>query len=188
MIIPHTEALGIRLTAAQTRTGSAVFEELTGLGLEKLPSRDAFTSMSLWPNGPHQQVCAQFEIVHPESGRIVGYTSLHELSPHSGYVKCSVALDPSRGGPGAATAATALTANYAFSMWNIRKIYFWTLDDSIAALDGTPIDAVKEVVFPEYVKDGDQLRTANVFAVYREQWETAGVEFVRTLAAGPPAS
>ncbi|GAA1439620.1 GNAT family protein [Nocardiopsis tropica] len=185
MIFPHLDTDGVRLAATGTRRGGAVRDELAGHGLDGLPGRDVFAA--LWP-GRYDQVGAQFLLHAPGSGRVAGYASVHGFNSQARHGCGSLVADERELGPDGATDAYALTVNYAFSMWNLRKLYLWTLDEDLAALRRTGAEVRLEGSLPEYVLDGAELRTAHVFAVYREAWERTGAEFVRVRTGeGLPA-
>lgn len=183
VILPHTLVPGTSLEVARARTGREIHRELAGLGVAGLPSGEAFASTALWPNGHRSHVSAQFFVRDTGADAPVGYVSLHELSPHSGYVKCSVAVDASAA-EGVRAAATLLPVNYAFAMWNIRKVYFWTPEPGVPGLGAAGADATREGTLPEHLLQGGELRAVHIFALYRRQWEESGVEFVAGLAAG----
>ena len=179
MIFPHLATADVTLAATSTRRGAAVRDELVGHGLDGLPGRDAFDA--LWP-GRYDQVGAQFLLHVPGTGRVAGYASAHGFNSQARHGCGSLVVDERGLGPDGATDAYALTVNYAFSMWNLRKFYLWTLEEDLAALRRAGAEVVLEGSLPEYVLDGAELRTAHVFAVYRDAWESVGAEFVRGRA------
>ena len=176
VIHPRLRTRAVRLVSAKERFGAEPREELSRRGLRGLPGEGVFAS--LWP-GRHEGVAAQFLVEDPATDRVGGYASLHALSPQGRYVKCSVAADPDVLGPEALTDAFALTVNYGFSMWNVRKVYFWVVDLGLPALRATGVEIVREGTLLEYVRDGERLRTVRIFAVYREAWDAVGAEHVR---------
>ncbi|WP_285729461.1 hypothetical protein [Nocardiopsis sp. ATB16-24] len=181
MIFPHINAPGIALEATHARTGTEVHAELAAQGVQGIDRHDVFASSALWPNRPHQEVAAQFLVRAVEDGGVLGYTSLHELSPHSRYVKCALAVD-SEATARTRTAAAALTVNYAFAMWNVRKIYFWTPEPEVPGLAATGAAPEREGTLPEHLLDGGTLRAVHIFALYRRRWQDAGVAFVERIA------
>ncbi|MES0832353.1 N-acetyltransferase [Nocardiopsis tropica] len=181
IVFPHLETRSARLASTGERFGEAVHDELSGLGLAGMPSRDVFTS--LWPR-QFDGVAAQFFVEAPASGRVCGYASLHSLNPNGRYVKCALALDTALLGEEGVTDAHALAVNYAFSMWNIRKVYFWVVDSGLPGLRATGTPTPREGTLTEYLRDGERLRSVRIFAVYREEWDAAGAVYVRAAAAG----
>ncbi|GAA1439601.1 GNAT family protein [Nocardiopsis tropica] len=181
IVFPHLETRSARLASTRERFGEVVHDELSGLGLGGLPGRGVFTS--LWPK-EFEGVAAQFFVEAPGTGRVGGYASLHSLNPNGRYVKCSLALDPAVLGEEGVTDAHALAVNYAFSMWNIRKVYFWTVDSGLAGLRATGTDTPREGTLTEYLRDGERLRSVRIFAVYREEWDVTGAVYVRAAVAG----
>lgn len=164
------------------RTGTEVHAELSAEGLQGIDRRDVFASPAIWPNLPAQDASAQFFVRGAEDRSVLGYTSLHQLSPHSGYVRCSLSV--TREAPEQVhTAAVALTVNFAFAMWNVRKIYFWTPESEVRGLTATGATPELEGTLPEHLLDEGTLRAVHVFALYRRQWEAAGVAFVESLAS-----
>lgn len=184
IVFPHIVTRAVRLASTAERSGEAVHDELSRHGLGGLPSRDVFAS--LWPK-EFEGVAAQFLAEEPGSGRVGGYVSLHSLNPLGRYVKCSVAADPEVLGSEGVAHAHALAVNYAFAMWNIRKVYFWVVDSGLPALRASGVEVHREGTLPEYVLDGERLRSARIFAVYREAWDADGAGYVRDAAAGRAA-
>lgn len=181
MIFPHIHAPGIALEATHARVGSEIHAELTAQGVQGIAGHDAFASPALWPNRPYQEVSAQFFVRAAGDGETLGYTSLHELRPHSRYVKCALAVDGEADAEVRAEVA-ALTVNYAFAMWNVRKIYFWTPEPEVPGLAAVGTAPEREGTLPEHLLDGGALRAVHIFALYRRQWQDRGVEFVERLA------
>ncbi|MEU1900368.1 GNAT family protein [Nocardiopsis dassonvillei] len=175
MIFPHTGSADAVLDPTDTRRGGRVYDELVGHGVAGVPGREVFEA--LWP-GVYDQVGAQFLVRVPGSGRVAGYASLHGFNFQARHGCCSLAADEAVLGPRGATDAHALTVNYAFSMWNLRKLYLWTLEEDPSALRRTGVEVRLEGSLPEYVLAGGTLRTARVFAVYRDAWERTGTGFV----------
>ena len=182
MIHPHIHAPGIALEATRTRTGREVHAEFADQGLRGIDRRDVLRSPTIWPNRSMQEIAAQFFVRGGEERALLGYLSLHEFNPNSGYVKCAVTVD--RNAPEEVhTAVVALAVNYAFAMWSIRKLYFWTPESEVRGLAATGAFPVREGTLPEHLLDEGVLRAVHVFALYRAQWEETGVAFVESLVA-----
>lgn len=179
IIFPHVSTPLVELVPTRVRFGDAVLDELAERGLTGLPSRDVFTS--LWPK-EYERVAAQFLIRLGEGGGVVGYASLHSLGLNSRHVDCSVAADPSRTGDAVLAHAYALAINYAFAMWSVRKINFWTVERSLPALCTVSSNVVREGLLTEYVLDEGRLRDVSVFAVFRDGWDREGAGFVEETA------
>ncbi|MFJ6018024.1 hypothetical protein ACIQFP_01625 [Nocardiopsis alba] len=183
MILPHIHTPGIALEATRTRTGREVHAEFADRGVRGIDRRDVLSSPTIWPNRRMQEISAQFFVRVGEERALLGYVSLHEFNPNSGYVKCAVTVD--REAPeDVHTAVVALTVNYAFAMWSIRKLYFWTPEPEVRGLAATGAVPAREGTLPEHLLDEGTLRPVNVFALYRAQWEETGVAFVESLVAG----
>ncbi|SDH06406.1 Protein N-acetyltransferase, RimJ/RimL family [Sinosporangium album] len=175
MIFPYTETHKAALRLSHSMDGPAVHEFLQKEEMSGLDSLDVFTST--WPRS-RDEVAAQFSVEELGTGRLAGFTSLHRLSPHSRYVQGCLALP---GGDAVAAEAAALTVNYAFAMWNIRKVHFWTVAEGLPGLAATPVTVLCEATLPEYVYDRGTLLDINIFAVYRDEWERHGVPYVTAL-------
>ncbi|RKS06863.1 RimJ/RimL family protein N-acetyltransferase [Nocardiopsis sp. Huas11] len=174
IIYPHVSTPLTRLVPTRVRFGDAVLDELEERGLSGLPSRDVFRS--LWPK-EHERVSAQF-LIQGGDGEVVGYSSLHALGLNSRHVDCSVVADPVRTDDAVLAHAYALAINYAFAMWGVRKINFWTVERSLSALRAVSSNVVREGLLTEYVLDEGRLRDVSVFAVFRDDWDHGGAGFV----------
>lgn len=184
VIPPHTRAAGVAIEVAESRIGPEILEYLREEGVGGLPGPQAFASPSLWPTRRREPVAAQF-VAREEAGRsVIGYVSLHGHSAQSGYLRCAVAVDGRLAADRQAT-VTALAVNYAFSVWNIRKVYFWTPETEVVGLAASGVRPVREGVLAEHVLDGDRLRSAYIFAVYRDQWQEQGLAFLNGLLRRP---
>ena len=178
IIFPHLSTSLVELTSTRARFQDAVLDELTERGLAALPSRDVFKA--LWPKD-YEGVMAQFLVRDKERDEVTGYASLHFLAPNGRHINCSVTVDPTRTGASAVAHVHALTINYAFAMWNLRKVSFWTVESSLPALRTVSPRVVKEGTLTEYVLDEGRLRDASVFVVFRDDWDRGGADYIERI-------
>lgn len=178
---PHVASPLVRLVPTKVRFQDAVLDDLLERGLSGLPSRDVFTA--LWPQRLGG-VSGQFLILAGDGEEVAGLVSFHHRALNGRHISCSFAVDPSRIDAAALSHAHAFAVNYAFAMWNLRKVNFWTVEDSVPALLAACTEVVCEGTLTEYVLDGGELRDVHVFAVLRDDWDQGGADYVAGLAGG----
>lgn len=176
MLYPYVESKRILLRPATAQDGPRVYEILFQGGRVALPTLDEFTGNFT------KGVAAQFLVERRDTGEIVGYTALRDQSV-AGHVRLEVHTN---GEPmeGIVTDSAALTINFAFAMWRIRKVYFQTHETSLSCLgfDGDYASAAaEEAVFPDYLYFQGKLWDMHVFAIYRAQWDVHGTEFLKEI-------
>ena len=178
-IFPHIETPRIQLRPASAAAdGPAFYRLLLQLGINTLPTQEDFVSAYC------RDFAAYFAIRRREEGDEIGFCALFQLDP-AGHVEVGVYTDPSRNGSSLGAEAALLTINYAFAMWNIRKIYYRASGASLPSIGGIVIDlARKEGLLPGHQYFRGQLWDMHIFAIYREQWEAKGAGLVEHLAAG----
>lgn len=193
MIFPYLDAGTTALRHIDPLDGAAAHRFLAGHGLADVVSREVLTE--LWASSPGE-VAAQFEVVPRDGGPPAGLSGLQRLDLNGGHVQAGVFVDPAAGtetgtetgaGTGAETgaaaaAAAALTVNYAFSSWSVRKVYLWTVEQAVGELSEVSGIVRREATLREFVYDGGELRDLNIFAVYREAWQSAGPDLLRRLS------
>lgn len=180
---PHVVSPLVELVSTKVRFRDAVLDDLLERGLSGLPSRDVFTA--LWPQ-PHGGVSGQFLIRPKGTDEVAGLVSFHYRALNGRHVSCSFAVDPSRIDTPALTHAHALAVNYAFAMWNLRKVNFWTVEESLP-LQSVCSEVVKEGTLTEYLLDEGRLRDVHVFAVFRDDWDQEGAGYVEGIVGEPAA-
>ncbi|MFI7443480.1 N-acetyltransferase [Nonomuraea indica] len=178
MIFPYLDAGTTALRPIDPLDGAAVHRFLSGHGLADAVSRDVLTE--LWASSPGE-VVAQFEVVPRDGGPPAGLSGLQRLDLNGGHVQAGVFVDPAAGAETGAAAA-ALTVNYAFSSWSVRKVYVWTVEQAVGELSEVSGIVRREATLREFVYDGGELRDLNIFAVYREAWQSAGPDLLQRLS------
>ncbi|MFB9968294.1 GNAT family N-acetyltransferase [Sinosporangium siamense] len=181
MLFPHVKTGRTLLRPADPPDGVTVYELLQKAGLENLSSAELFAMMHL------SDISAKFMVERRENGRTVGFASLHHLDQAGGHVQASVVTDESAASDGTAEEATMLVVNYAFAMWNIRKVYFWTADTGFEARSAF-LKPAHEATLSEHLYDRGQLRDLYISAVYREQWVPEGPRTLARLVQTPLGS
>ncbi|MGW9351956.1 GNAT family N-acetyltransferase [Nocardiopsis flavescens] len=149
------------------------------LGSEGLPSAEVLSQLVPAAPGRHS---AQFTVRDAGDGTVVGVSGLHSMDLNGGHVRAEPHLAAGAGEDHAA-AAGALTLNYAFAMFRVRKVYVWTVDPEPRALAHVPVRVQNEGCLREFVVDGGVLRDVTVLTVDREDWERAA-GFLDALAEG----
>ncbi|MDI6105188.1 hypothetical protein QLQ12_42045 [Actinoplanes sp. NEAU-A12] len=176
MLFPHTESQRITLTSARAADAGQVYEILFQLGRAGLPMVDTFVEAF------GQGLAACFLVRRKDTGEVVGFTSLTELSP-AGHVQAEVYVAAGHRDE-LLVDATMLTANFAFSMWRTRKVYFYTTEKASVALgvDGDHLTMVREeAVLPSHAYFHGRRWDVNVLAIYRDQWDSCGVDLLKQL-------
>ncbi|CCH33146.1 GNAT family protein [Actinosynnema sp. NPDC047251] len=176
MLFPYSESKRITLTPAAPEDGPAVYDVLLRLGRRTLPPLDVFLA------GYTHGVDAQFLVRHRDDGELVGVTTLSEQET-AGHILASVHVNAEQ--PVAIAAdATALTVNFAFANWRLRKVYLQSHEGDLDALGfgDRPAELVREeAVLPDHLYFQGRRWDMHVYAVYREQWDEHGVEWLNQI-------
>ncbi|MFG3440062.1 N-acetyltransferase [Nonomuraea sp. NPDC047897] len=178
MIFPHLDVGTTTLRPIDPLDGAGVHRFLDRHGLAGAVSRDVLTE--LWASSPGE-VAAQFEVAPRDGGPPAGLSGLHRLDLNGGHVQAGVFVDPAAGAETGAAAA-ALTVNYAFSGWSVRKVYLWTVEQAVGELSGVSEIVRREATLRQFVHDRGELRDLNIFAVYREAWQSIGQDLLQRLS------
>lgn len=176
MLFPHVESKRVLLRPATAEDGPKVYEILFRSGKSTLPTLEVFLA------GFTRGVSAQFLVQRRDTDAIVGYSSLSQLSV-AGHVQAGVHTDADQT-EGIAADAAALTVNFAFAMWRIRKVYFETHEADLSELGFTGEYATvvrEEAVLPDHLYFQGKLWDQHVHAIYREQWDQQGVELLKEI-------
>jgi RimJ/RimL family protein N-acetyltransferase len=177
MLFPHTESRRIALRPATAADAPKVYDILFRLGRGALPMIDDFVGSF------GRGMAATFLIHRKDTEELVGFSTLSELAPPAGHVRAEVNLIA--GQPEEIlTEASALTANFAFAMWRIRKVYFHATEASVASLGFGGEHSVlvrPEAVFPDHTYFHGRLWDVHVFAIYRDHWDTHGVDLLKQI-------
>lgn len=179
MLFPHTKTRRTVLRHANPPEGVTAHDLLLKAGLTDLPSAEVFAALYT------KEVSAQFTVERQDTEQVVGYVSFHHLDLSGRHVRASFLTDPATAGNGVGAEVILMTINYAFAMWNVRKIYFWTVEPDFQILH-TPFDSNhKEATLPEHLYDRGALRDVHIHAVYREYWEEHGADLLNKLVQSP---
>ncbi len=167
MLLPHTSVPGVELRVSRV-LGPEELHRVLG-GPEGLPSVEVLSQ--LLPERAEDHA-AQFTVELTDSGTTVGVVGLHTLDLTNGHVRAEIHMTPAAG-PSAVAWTAALTVNYAFSMFPVRKLYLWTVDEEARVYQDLPVKAHREGALLEYVVDGANHRDLTVFTIGREDWQAA---------------
>ncbi|MGI5271940.1 GNAT family N-acetyltransferase [Nonomuraea sp. CA-218870] len=178
-IFPHLQSRRIRLRPAGARDSIKLYELLLGLGLNTLPSPDDF--VSAFGRG----VTASF-LVETPGGDFLGFCSLHGMSPAGHHVEGGIYMSPENSANGVGAEASLLMINYAFAMWNVRKVYFQTTEASLSAIGGDLKVSHKEGILSGHQYFSGQHWDVHVFAIYREEWDQFCAHAVERLVRDRP--
>ncbi|WP_218952244.1 GNAT family N-acetyltransferase [Amycolatopsis anabasis] len=176
MLFPHVESKRVLLRPATAEDGPKVYEILFQSGRSTLPTLEVF--LQNFSRG----VAAQFLVQRRDSDHVVGFSSLSELTP-AGHVQAAVHTDAEQS-EGISADAAALTVNFAFAMWRIRKVYFQTHEADLTGLGftGEYASAVRqEAVLPDHLYFQGKLWDMYVHAIYREEWDVQGTELLKGI-------
>ncbi|MDQ4096275.1 MAG: GNAT family N-acetyltransferase [Actinomycetota bacterium] len=176
-IFPVLSTSRIRLRPATRADGAEFYHVLLELGLSTLPTLDH------WIDGVlgFKDSAAQFAVHRKADDELLGFTALYQLDPNARHVKAGVyaRFEQARG---LAAEASVLTLNYAFAMWDMRKVYFHTTEASLLHYGGAIAKvARREAILQEYLFFRGQLWDVHVFAIHRQDWEGIGSQLVRRL-------
>lgn len=180
---PVLRSSRIYLRPATRADGTTLYGLLLDLGLNTLPTLDQ------WIDGgiASRNANAQFVIHRVSDESVVGFSALYELDGNAGHIKAGVYTGPNDHAPGVGAEACIFTINYAFAMWNLRKVYFHTTEASLGSL-GQALSRVaqQEAVLPEYQYFRGRLWDLYIYAIHRSEWETVGRPLAERLFAGAP--
>lgn len=179
MLFPHTKTRRTLLRHANPPEGVTAHDLLLKAGLNDLPSAEVFAALYA------KEVSAQFTVERQDTDQVVGYVSFHHLDLSGRHVRASFLTDPATAGNGVGAEVILLTINYAFAMWNVRKIYFWTVEPDFKILHTSYDSDHKEATLPEHLYDRGELRDVHIYAVYREYWEEHGADLLNKLVQSP---
>ncbi|MEU5553649.1 GNAT family protein [Micromonospora sp. NPDC047793] len=176
MLFPYLETRRISLRPATGKDAMKIYDILFRLGRVQLPMFEAFNES--FGRGSS----ASFVIMRKDDGDVVGNATLSELSP-AGHVRADVHVQAGEE-EGVSADANALTANFAFSMWRTRKVYFHSTDPDPCSLGfGLEHSAMVQVeaVLTDYVYFYGRRWDVHILAMYRDQWNTLGVDLLKQI-------
>jgi RimJ/RimL family protein N-acetyltransferase len=176
MLYPHTESRRISLCPASASDAPAAYELLFRMGHGGLPTIDQFVS------GFGRGMAAYFLVRLKETDELVGLATISEPNP-AGHVRVEVNVRTDQPS-GIVRDATALTTNFAFSMWRIRKVYFHVTRSGVESLAfGEEHTAMvrEEAVLRDHVFFHGCTWDVTVLAIHREDWNVLGVDLLKQL-------
>jgi hypothetical protein len=177
MLFPHTESRRITLRSAAAKDAPTVYGILFRLGRGDLPMIDAFTENF----GRGLSAC--FLIHDRKTDEVVGVSTLSNLTP-AGHVRAEVFLSAGTS-VDLLTDAYGLSLNFAFAMWRTRKVYVHTTEADVEGLGLGSEHASMirvEALLTDHVFFHGRLWDVSVLAVYREQWDTHGLDLLKQIS------
>lgn len=176
MLFPHTNSQRIELRPAGTEDAAQAYEILFRLGTPGLPLIDEFKATF----GDRLSAC--FLVHRKDTGEAVGLSTLTTLQA-AGHLRMEVSI-ASDAPAGIATDAHALTANFAFAMWRVRKVYLHLTspDTSSTGLPDEHSALLRpEAVLPDHVFARGRLWDSHVFTIHRSDWDALGVDLLKQI-------
>jgi RimJ/RimL family protein N-acetyltransferase len=132
-------------------------------------------------------VLAQFLVVHPETGRQLGYVVAYRTDPRNRYTHIGIVMIPSLIGKGVGGEALILFVNYLFATWSLRKIYAEIPEFNYGAVaSGSGRFFREEAKLRRHLFYGGNYWDQYVVAIYRDEWEAMDAidEFLKSTS-GP---
>ncbi|WP_030615958.1 hypothetical protein [Streptomyces sclerotialus] len=177
MFFPHTETERVVLRPAGAEDAAAAYAVLFRLGVAGLPVLDSFVKTF----GEGLSAC--FLVHRKDTDEVVGLSTVSGTTP-AGHVRIEVHL----AGDSAAELSGdvhALTANFAFAMWPVRKVYIHRTSPDAGAigLGAAHAPLVRaEAVLPDHTYFHGRLWDVHIFAVHRDDWDTHGAALLQQIA------
>ncbi|MBP2473513.1 hypothetical protein JOF53_002385 [Crossiella equi] len=153
--------------------GETLHARLARTGVAGLPAPEVFELAH------GRAVAAQFLV--RQGHEVAGVSTLCARDANAGHVRAEVLLDPARARDGVAMEAVLLTVNYAFAMWQVRKVYFHSPEDMPLDFGVNSVMVRKEGVLPAHLLVDGEPADLHVFALHRAEWEEFGVPLLRRL-------
>ncbi|KWT63839.1 hypothetical protein ADL21_00280 [Streptomyces albus subsp. albus] len=177
MLYPHTESRHVVLRPAGVSDAPTAYEILFQLGYGGLPTIDEYVA------GFGRGMSAVFLVGRKGEAAAAGLAAISDANP-AGHVRVEVNM--AAGQPSELLRdATALTTNFAFSMWRTRKVYFHTIRASAEALAFDEKHSAmirREAVLRDYTFFHGRVWDVNVFAIQREAWDEHGVDLLKQIS------
>ncbi|MCK7624198.1 GNAT family N-acetyltransferase [Streptomyces sp. RS10V-4] len=176
MLFPHTETRRVALRPAGPEDAPEAYQILFRLGTAGLPVLDTYTKNF----GAGLSAC--FLVHRKDTGEVVGLGTVSDPTP-AGHVRIEVHL----AGPENAELAGevhALTANFAFAMWRVRKVYIHRTSPDAGALGFGPDHSAMvraEAVLPDHTYFHGRLWDVHIFAIHRDDWNAHGVALLKQI-------
>lgn len=174
-IFPHMKSRRIVLQPKSTTPTVEDYNLILRLGLDSTSNFDSFLAAMT-----KKSIEANFSIKLNGDDSPAGFSMLLDLDQDAGHVHTAVYLDPAMARQGIGADATLLTVNYAFAMWNIRKVYFETTEASSGNF-GAMLEKPPEAILKDYIFFRGHLWDLKVYALTRDEWERELYDYVRKL-------
>ncbi|GGP72970.1 GNAT family N-acetyltransferase [Streptomyces sp. L500] len=175
MLFPHTGTGRVELRPAGAGDAAAAYGILFRLGTAGLPVLDSYAKTF------GQGLSACFLVHRVDTGEVVGLSTLSAPTP-AGHMRLEVHL---AGDAGEFSGDVhALTVNFAFAMWRVRKVYIHrTSPDTTGIGFGAEHASLlrPEAVLPDHTYFHGRLWDVHVLAVHRTDWNTHGVELLEQI-------
>lgn len=171
MLFPHLKSASARLVPIRTEDGRRAYDLLLRAGVGSPPTLDAF--LAQFGKGGKAQFVAE-----THEGTPVAFVSLRDLATAARRVHADLRLDLAYAGTGIGAEIAMLAVNYAFAMWDLRKVCVEATSEEFDALGLTGEQAKlfeEEAVLRDHVYQQGQFWDLHAYAVSRETWERVGV-------------
>lgn len=168
MLFPHVETRRLRLVPSTA--SEETFDILLSGGVESLSDLDTYLA-----DHKKSDINAYFLAVSKATGKTVGFTTLHELNQAAGHVQVGLYSDVRQENLGLGNEAGMLTINYAFAMWNVRKVYVRTTEATIANFGPKMEEVEPEAVLREHFYFCGRLWSLYIYSITRQDWEGWGM-------------
>jgi RimJ/RimL family protein N-acetyltransferase len=146
------------------------------------PSPEAFIQ-SLW-----QGVMAQFMITRPDDGAPVGLIYCYNTDPRSQTTHIAIIIAPEYERQGWVMDAFTLFIGYLFETWNLRKVYYETIEFNYAQFaSGAGSHFHVEGCFKDHEFHAGQYWHIYTLAFYREEWLTMSDRTLAYVLGTPPS-
>jgi hypothetical protein len=176
MFFPLITSSGVELRPISADDGKKVYELLVRFGSGVLPTLETFL------DGFGHGAMAQFLVHGAGEAGPVGVATLRDFNP-AGHVTAELELG-SAPGPGQET--VALVVNYAFAMWNLRKVYLHAAEDEhdVLGLTGPLLQPLldREALLPRHVFARGRHQDLSIYAIHRNTWEKHAANVLEALA------
>ncbi|MGW8527481.1 MULTISPECIES: GNAT family N-acetyltransferase [Nocardiopsidaceae] len=182
MLTPHLETPRVRFSPIAPENVTKLYDLLTELGLESLPSRDAFSESY---HSVAKRFVDVFEIQLRRTGEVLGFGSIREHDP-AGHVKLGIFMRADRLPVGVGAESMMLLVNHAFANWDyLRKVYVLTTDASLGQFGSALLATPREASLPRHVYFQGRLWDLHFYSVSRSAWTANGAPILNRIARGP---
>lgn len=161
-LFPRTEGFQVRIRPATAASGPDCYRLALGLATSAVSDEGLFLATL------NRTFAGFFAVTRKDDGQVAGYTALADADP-AGHMRLMSWMEPGSGPAG--TEAAALTINYAFAMWPVRKVYLHVTDADPAYLRPLLKTVGQlEATLTDYEFFRGQAWDVQIFAVYRADW------------------